>query len=253
MLPRSENDKNFYSGIKKMPESNTSDRPWVARSDDPPSENDHHEQEENPIQSGVLHSDNGSHTFTTNQKNLGTSESNSAPIVYNKLPQFKISAKPPFPPTIKSKDLVNDLFRSKSQPPKMLNEFFIYRKAFVQELKKQKLRVKMTLVSSQASIYWHQETPQVKEAYRKLARETEREYIQEKSKRLQQTSNLAVNSAATTSALTIPASDYNPLFNGYVQTLPPVYANSNDVTQAGCTLIDAPVVPSQNDPLDPTT
>ncbi|KAF0464701.1 MATA-HMG [Gigaspora margarita] len=252
MLPRSENDKNFYSGIKKMPESNTSDRPWVARSDDPPSENDHHEQEENPIQSGVLHSDNGSHTFTTNQKNLGTSESNSAPIVYNKLPQFKISAKPPFPPTIKSKDLVNDLFRSKSQPPKMLNEFFIYRKAFVQELKKQKLRVKMTLVSSQASIYWHQETPQVKEAYRKLARETEREYIQEKSKRLQQTSNLAVNSAATTSALTIPALDYNPLFNGYVQTLP-VCENSNDVTQAGCTLIDAPVVPSQNDPLDPTT
>ncbi|CAG8777109.1 16351_t:CDS:2, partial [Dentiscutata erythropus] len=261
-------------------ESNdTSDRSRAARLNDPPSENDHHEQEENPVQSSVLHSDRDHTNLVANK------ESNSAPITYNKLPQFKITTRPPFPPTIDPKDLVNDLFKRKSQPPKMLNEFFIYRKAFVQELKKQRLRVKMTLVSSQASIYWHQETSQVKE---------ERMYMQEYKKRQQQISNLAVNSANTfntsissaisstsaTSASTAPASDskdakstleINPstaMFNNTLVSTASVHHFSNDNyisydPSFGAINFDyslgisvdnilTPIVPSQRDLPDPT-
>ncbi|CAG8804800.1 16813_t:CDS:1, partial [Racocetra persica] len=58
----------------------------------------------------------------------------------------------PYPYEIKVDDLVKDLLsKYETKSPKMLNEFFIYRKAFVQKFKKQKLRPKMTQVSSLAS------------------------------------------------------------------------------------------------------
>ncbi|CAG8670198.1 17642_t:CDS:2 [Cetraspora pellucida] len=99
-------------------------------------------------------------------------------------PSTETHIKLPFPPTILPEDLVNDLLKSKSQSPKMLNEFFIYRKVFVQELRKQKLRPKMTRASKLASISWHQESSNVKNEYRRLAREVEKLYQNARNERL---------------------------------------------------------------------
>ncbi|CAG8717125.1 35693_t:CDS:2, partial [Racocetra persica] len=201
MLPKSKNDENFSNDenfpndIEKL-ESDNSNCSRTARSVDLPSGNNYHEQEENLACSSVLHSDNKVHAIANNQNNpVANKESKPASIARNARPQSRIIVRPPYPPTIKPRDLVDNLLKIKSRTPKMLNEFFIYRKALVQELKKKKLRVKMTLVSSQASTYWHQETQQVKEAYRKLARETERLYLQERRERRQpqQSSNPSTN------------------------------------------------------------
>ncbi|CAG8673558.1 16666_t:CDS:2, partial [Dentiscutata heterogama] len=90
----------------------------------------------------------------------------------------------PFPPGIDPKDLVNDLLNSKAQSPKMLNEFFIYRKVYVREIRKQNLRLKMTKVSKLASSSWYQEPSKVKNEYRRIAREVENEYIFARNEKL---------------------------------------------------------------------
>ncbi|CAG8612153.1 27361_t:CDS:1 [Dentiscutata erythropus] len=90
----------------------------------------------------------------------------------------------PFPPGLNPKDLVNDLLNSKAKSPKMLNEFFIYRKVFVQELRKQNLKLKMTKASKLASSSWYQEPSKVKNEYRRIAREVEKEYNFARSEKL---------------------------------------------------------------------
>src|SRR6266498_4316136 len=57
---------------------------------------------------------------------------------------------PPFPPNIDPKDLAIDLLNSQKKSNKLLNEFFIYRKEFVRELKRQNLHPKQTKVSTLA-------------------------------------------------------------------------------------------------------
>ncbi|CAG8789865.1 24305_t:CDS:2 [Cetraspora pellucida] len=221
MLPKSKYDENFSNDIDKL-ESNNSNYSRMARSIDPPSDNNYREQEKNLICSSVLNSDNEVHIIVTNQNNNQNNPvtNKSTSIARNARSQSIIIVKPPYPPTIKPRDLVNDLFKIKSRTPKMLNEFFIYRKALVQELKKKKLRVKMTLVSSQASTYWHQETQQVKEAYRQLAREAERLYLQERrqsqqssnpSTNLENPFNPSISSAPVTSALASHFKDIGPV------------------------------------------
>ncbi|CAG8480797.1 5269_t:CDS:1 [Scutellospora calospora] len=95
----------------------------------------------------------------------------------------------PFPPTILAEDLVKHLLKSKSQSPKMLNEFFIYRKVFVQELKKQNVKVKMTRASKLASASWYQESSIVKNEYRRLARKVENLFIIARNEKLQSQAN----------------------------------------------------------------
>ncbi|RIB14755.1 hypothetical protein C2G38_2094947 [Gigaspora rosea] len=90
----------------------------------------------------------------------------------------------PFPPTIKPDELVLDILKSKSKSPKMLNEFFIYRKVFVQELRKQNLKLKMTKASKLCSNSWHQASSNVKNEYRRLAREVEKLYIRIRNDKL---------------------------------------------------------------------
>ncbi|CAG8657225.1 25226_t:CDS:1 [Racocetra persica] len=124
----------------------------------------------------------------------------------------QIIPKLPYPPEIKADDLVRDsLSKYETKSPKMLNEFFIYRKAFVQEFKKQRLRPKMTQVSSLASTSWHSESNDVKNAYRKIAREAEQLYINERKRRQQlkindkiQTSESEVTSTSISSGSTYP-------------------------------------------------
>ncbi|CAG8707349.1 2903_t:CDS:2 [Cetraspora pellucida] len=203
MLPKSKNDENFSNDIEKL-ENNNSNYSRTARSIDPPSDNNYREQEKNLICSSVLNSDNEDHIIATNQNNNQNNPvtNKSTSIARNARPQSIIIVKPPYPPTIKPRDLVNDLFKIKSRTPKMLNEFFIYRKALVQELKKKKLRVKMTLVSSQASTYWHQETQQ------------ERRQSQQSSNpstNLENPFNPSISSAPVTSALASHFKDIGPV------------------------------------------
>ncbi|RGB21564.1 hypothetical protein C1646_600417, partial [Rhizophagus diaphanus] len=53
------------------------------------------------------------------------------------------------------------------------NAFLIYRKAFLNELNRQNHNLKMTDVSKLVSNYWKGEPDNVKDAYRKIAKEVE--------------------------------------------------------------------------------
>ncbi|KAF0454161.1 MATA-HMG [Gigaspora margarita] len=123
----------------------------------------------------------------------------------------------PYPPEIKASELVKDLLsRYETKSPKMLNEFFIYRKAYVQAFKKQNLRPKMTQVSSLASASWHRESSDVKNAYRKIAREAEQLYINERKKRQQRqqsqtTDKMQTSDSEVTSTSTSPEPPYDPV------------------------------------------
>ncbi|CAB4493553.1 unnamed protein product [Rhizophagus irregularis] len=89
--------------------------------------------------------------------------------------------RPSFPPSIDTKSLVANLLKHKNKNPKMPNEFFIYRAALVKELKANNYKIKMTKLSTLAADSWSQEPPIIKSAYRKLARETERQYLNARS------------------------------------------------------------------------
>ncbi|CAG8583633.1 hypothetical protein C2G38_2039845 [Gigaspora rosea] len=123
----------------------------------------------------------------------------------------------PHPPEIKASELVKDLLsKYESKSPKMLNEFFIYRKAYVQAFKKQNLRPKMTQVSSLASASWHRESSDVKNAYRKIAREAEQLYMNERKKRQQRqqsqiTDKMQTSDSEVTSTSTSPEPPYDPI------------------------------------------
>ncbi|CAI2172420.1 3945_t:CDS:2 [Funneliformis geosporum] len=97
--------------------------------------------------------------------------------------------RPPYPPSIDTDYLVENLLKRKSKNPKMPNEFFIYRAALVKELKANNYKIKMTNLSTLASRSWSQESPQVKSEYRKLARETESQYLKIRSIEMSNTIN----------------------------------------------------------------
>ncbi len=86
----------------------------------------------------------------------------------------------PFPPIISASDIVKKRkpSRVKSKSP---NAFFIYRKAFLDQLSLLNHNLRMTDVSKLVSAYWKNETEIVKDAYRKIAREVENE-LNEKRK-----------------------------------------------------------------------
>ncbi|CAG8449207.1 10057_t:CDS:2 [Funneliformis caledonium] len=112
----------------------------------------------------------------------------SQPNTMDDLNSFSIK-RPPFPPSIDTEYLVENLLKRKSKNPKMPNEFFIYRAALVKELKANNYKIKMTNLSTLASRSWNQEPSQVKSEYRKLARETERQYLKVRSIEMSNTIN----------------------------------------------------------------
>jgi hypothetical protein len=91
------------------------------------------------------------------------------------------SIKLPFPPPITAQDIVLKRPNSKicSKSP---NAFFCYRKAYFDQLALLNQRFKMTDVSKLVSINWKNECIEVKEAYKKLAKEVEWE-LNERRKR----------------------------------------------------------------------
>ncbi|CAG8542760.1 14030_t:CDS:1 [Funneliformis mosseae] len=87
----------------------------------------------------------------------------------------------PFPPPITAQDIVLKRPSSKicSKSP---NAFFIYRKAYFDQLAPLNQRFKMTDVSKLVSLYWKNERSEVKDAYKKIAQEVEWE-LNERRKR----------------------------------------------------------------------
>src|SRR6266542_102997 len=84
----------------------------------------------------------------------------------------------PFPPVIEPKDLI---IKKKflqdnpdSKPTRAPNAFIIYRKVFVKSARDQGYILPMTLISPMASASWDQESVEVKEEYKKIAKETHR-------------------------------------------------------------------------------
>jgi hypothetical protein len=82
----------------------------------------------------------------------------------------------PYPPTIRASDIAKKRIRSKicSKSP---NAFFVYRKAFVDQLSNLtgKNKLKMTEVSRLVSSHWKLESKQVKDAYEEIAKQVEQE------------------------------------------------------------------------------
>ncbi|CAG8646679.1 1528_t:CDS:1 [Acaulospora morrowiae] len=167
----------------------SSSREEPNRLNDSIPEDDSHRQIEC---SSISSSDVEAQSPLSDQGNESTTIQSPPPSVNFQQISPELLIRPSFPPKICPKDLVINLLRSKSRSPKMLNEFFIYRKAYVEECKKHKLRPKMTKVSSSASVAWHNEPPAVKDEYRRLARETENLYLKEIRQRSQSTTSKQV-------------------------------------------------------------
>ncbi|GBC41443.1 hypothetical protein GLOIN_2v1885390 [Rhizophagus irregularis DAOM 181602=DAOM 197198] len=120
--------------------------------------------------------------------------------------------RPSFPPSIDTKSLVSNLLKHKNKNPKMPNEFFIYRAALVKELKANNYKIKMTKLSTLAADSWSQEPPIIKSAYRKLARETERQYLNARS-------SLMLNSTTKTLNTTKDSGRKKKILNNQLHTL----------------------------------
>ncbi|CAG8526156.1 10684_t:CDS:1 [Ambispora leptoticha] len=86
----------------------------------------------------------------------------------NEISQYN-HLRPPFPPSITVSDVLESK-RQNRQATKTMNCFFIYRKAMVMQNENQIEKVNMPTLSKLASIFWKEESREVKEAYKQLAK-----------------------------------------------------------------------------------
>ncbi|KAF0473773.1 MATA-HMG [Gigaspora margarita] len=75
----------------------------------------------------------------------------------------------PFPPKINSRDLV--ILHPDGRVPKTPNAFIIYRKLFVETARTNGYNLPMNIISSMASQSWEQESNEVKNEYKRIAKE----------------------------------------------------------------------------------
>ncbi|GBB87285.1 hypothetical protein RclHR1_13720003 [Rhizophagus clarus] len=78
--------------------------------------------------------------------------------------------KPPFPPLIDPKDLISKSIVG-NKPNRAPNAFIIYRKMYVREARNEGYCFPMTVLSSMVSQSWEKEPEEVKNYYKKLAKE----------------------------------------------------------------------------------
>jgi hypothetical protein len=95
--------------------------------------------------------------------------------------------KVPFPPQIKAEDILEKR-RQNRKSAKSPNAFFIYRIAYLDQLRLHNFRVKMTDMSGLVSTSWKKEPSNVKATYKDLARKVERLVIEARQKALAQRS-----------------------------------------------------------------
>lgn len=95
--------------------------------------------------------------------------------------------KVPFPPQIKAEDILEKR-RQNRKSAKSPNAFFIYRIAYLDQLRLHNFRVKMTDMSGFVSASWKKEPSNVKATYKDLARKVERLVIEARQKALVQRS-----------------------------------------------------------------
>ncbi|RHZ80251.1 hypothetical protein Glove_138g15 [Diversispora epigaea] len=80
----------------------------------------------------------------------------------------------PYPPQITPQEIINQRGLERRLSAKSPNAFFIYRKAYLNQLKAQKCKYKMVDVSPLAGASWKIASQQVKNAYKEIAREVYR-------------------------------------------------------------------------------
>ncbi|GBC00644.1 hypothetical protein RclHR1_03920013 [Rhizophagus clarus] len=95
--------------------------------------------------------------------------------------------KVPFPPQIKAEDILEKR-RQNRKSAKSPNAFFIYRIAYLDQIRLHNFRVKMTDMSGLVSASWKKEPSNVKATYKDLARKVERLVIEARQKALAQRS-----------------------------------------------------------------
>ncbi|CAG8452891.1 7493_t:CDS:1 [Scutellospora calospora] len=78
-----------------------------------------------------------------------------------------------FPPRISLRHLAEKRLQNPAHS-KCLNSFFIYRLAFLDEMRIRNFKIKMTEVSPIISASWRRQTPFIKNAYKEFAQEVER-------------------------------------------------------------------------------
>lgn len=125
-------------------------------------------------------------------------------------PDDNLIISPPFPPNIDPKELALELFnKGGKRTKKMLNEFFLFRKEFVRELKRQNFHPRQTKVSSLASASWHKQKPSVKDEYRRLAREVEQIFNMERQREVKEASKAESNESSTDDSASSPTDPNN--------------------------------------------
>lgn len=147
-----------------------------------------------------------SENFTHKNVNKPTSTTSIRP----QNPDDNLIISPPFPPNIEPKVLALELFnKGGKRSKKMLNEFFLFRKEFVRELKRQNLHPRQTKVSSLASTSWHKQKPSVKDEYRRLAREVEHIFNIERQREAKEASKAESNESSTDDSVPSPTDPNN--------------------------------------------
>ncbi|CAG8436541.1 7153_t:CDS:2 [Funneliformis mosseae] len=102
--------------------------------------------------------------------------------------------KVPFPPQINPKDILEKR-RQNRVSSKSPNAFFIYRIAYLDQLRLHKHRIKMTDMSGYVSAAWKKEPSHVKAEYKELARKVGRLVIDARQQALiQRTTSSTINS-----------------------------------------------------------
>ncbi|RIB18052.1 hypothetical protein C2G38_2185687 [Gigaspora rosea] len=91
------------------------------------------------------------------------------PVVQSQVIDDSQLIKIPFPPEIKSQDLV--ILHPDGRVPKTPNAFMIYRKLFVETARAGGYNLPMSIISPIASRSWEQEPEEVKNEYKRIAKE----------------------------------------------------------------------------------
>ncbi|CAG8801103.1 27617_t:CDS:1, partial [Gigaspora margarita] len=91
------------------------------------------------------------------------------PVIQSQVINDSQLIKIPFPPEIKSQDLV--ILHPDGRVPKPPNAFMIYRKLFVETARAGGYNLPMSIISPMASRSWEQESEEVKNEYKRIVKE----------------------------------------------------------------------------------
>jgi hypothetical protein len=121
----------------------------------------------------------------------------------NEIPLINV----PYPPELTVEEILSRRTdeRLGSKAP---NQFFIYRLAYIKELRKMiGENISMTRISPHISLAWSKETPEVKEAYKRLSGQ-----VESRLREIRRTDNLIIIHETFSSPPPSPTNNDEPIF-----------------------------------------